>query len=191
MSLQTELRRKSLHFSALIIPVGYAVLPTDVAWRLLILGSVTVVFLDLVRLGHPGVQRYVKVRAGELMRVRENTSLLGSSYLVIAAVITVAVFPKPIAVAALLFLTLGDPAAAVVGMAFGRIRVFGKTLEGGVACFIACFLGGLAVPGIDLETALVGAGVATLAELVPSRVDDNFAIPLLGGLGMLALARLK
>ena len=191
MSLRTELRRKSLHFFAMIIPVGYAVLPESVAWRLLILGSAGVVCLDLIRLGHPRVKSYVKARAGELIRTHESGSLLGSSYLVISAIITILLFSKPIAVCALLFLTLGDTVAAIIGKVVGRVRVFNKTLEGTAACFVTCCLAGAAVPGVVLETVVAGAAVATLVELLPIPIDDNFRIPLSSGFVMQLLETLS
>jgi dolichol kinase len=69
----------------------------------------------------------------------------------------------------------------VVGKAVGQVRVFGKTLEGAAACFVSCCAVGALIPGISLRTVVAGAAVATLVEMLPIPVDDNFRIPLISG----------
>ena len=86
------------------------------------------------------------------------------------------------------FLSLGDPAAAIVGRRMPGPRILGKS-PGGTAAFIG--VGAVAVAvlvaadGIDHHWALwVGAAVAGVVELVSLPPDDNLAIPLLAGTAM-------
>jgi glycerol-3-phosphate acyltransferase PlsY len=100
-------------------------------------------------------------------------------------------FPRPIAAAALGFTILGDAMAALVGKAWGRTRLFGKTLEGAVGGLIAClmwaaFLG--AAGHLPWTVLIAGALVASLVEMLPIPLDDNLGITLFAGLTMKVLA---
>jgi glycerol-3-phosphate acyltransferase PlsY len=75
----------------------------------------------------------------------------------------------------------------VVGRAWGRARLFGKTLEGTAACLLSCAVIALLVPHLPLRAGWVGAGVAALVELLPIPVDDNLSIPIFSGWAMQAL----
>ena len=79
--------------------------------------------------------------------------------------------------------------AAIVGRSFGRVRVFGKTLEGSLACFGACVLVSLLYPGDPFTWRMIlgGALVATLFELLPIPLDDNLRISLSAGFAMTLL----
>lgn len=93
--------------------------------------------------------------------------------------------------APVLVLTLADPAAALVGTRFGRLRyrVAGgsKSLEGSVAFGISAYLAvqvplllGTALhPALVMLAALLVAALAMLAEAVAGRGLDNLVIPLL------------
>ena len=99
------------------------------------------------------------------------------------------VITREVAVAACEFLVFGDTAAALVGKSFGRFRVFDKTLEGSLACFVVCgavgwTLSALHPAQLPLPVALAGAFVATIFEILPVPVDDNLKIPLSAGLVM-------
>ena len=104
--------------------------------------------------------------------------------------------------APVLVLTLADPAAALVGTRFGRLRypVAGgtKSLEGSVAFGITAYLAVQAPlllltalhPAVVMLSALLVAALAMLAEAVAGRGLDNLIIPLLCfGLLRLCLAQ--
>jgi phytol kinase len=101
-----------------------------------------------------------------------------------------------------LVLTLADPAAALVGMRYGRKQYAGvdgaKSLEGSCACGLvatACVaiplaaFGG-ATPAHALALALTVALIVTLAEAVAWRGLDNLLIPLVAFGALRALAPL-
>ena len=108
--------------------------------------------------------------------------------MVIASLIAFLAFQRDIAVLALSFLAVGDPLANIVGKQIGRRKLRGKTLEGGLACLIACVVTGLifyyAGLNVPLLTILLGAAVATISEAIPLPINDNLTIPLLAGLVM-------
>ena len=186
----SEVRRKLVHLIALIIPVGYLLWPSEAQAKALLLGGMIIAIgVDTFRLGEPRYRNLFHSLSGELIRPGEKSNLLGSTCLLIASTITVFLFPKQVAAAALCYLIVGDTVAALVGRRFGKIRLFGKkTLLGSLAFFASAFLAGSLIPGLETRTAFAGALVAAVAEALPLPVDDNFSIPILSGVAMV-LAR--
>lgn len=187
MLLRSELKRKAIHLASLSIPLGYYLTP-DVwqrDWERVLLAVVILsLAIEVFRLNHLPTRNLFRHFFGELLRNHEEVSLLGSTYLLIACLLSIHLFPKPIAVLALAFLIVGDTMAAIVGKWLGRFRIFDKTLEGSLACLVTCYLLTLLVPEIPFRVAVVGAVTATLFELLPIPLDDNFRIPLSAGFAM-------
>jgi dolichol kinase len=182
MTLLAELKRKAIHLLAgLAIPVGYELLPEFWGRWILILATVGVTGVDFLRLRHPFFKRLFMEYFAPLIRRHERSALTGASYLLISSLVCALVFDKPVAVAAISFLVVGDTMAAVVGRTWGRVKLFDKTLKGSLACFVSCALCVLLVPHLPLWVGLAGAGVATVVELLPIPVDDNLRIAILSG----------
>jgi dolichol kinase len=124
-----------------------------------------------------------------VIRPHEEEHLLGSTHYMIAALLSVVVFDQRVAIASLGFLVLGDAAAAIIGKRFGRPRYWGKSLHGSLACFVVCLATGILVLG-EPGLALIGATAATLAEALPSPLDDNMRVPIFSGIAMQLALRL-
>jgi dolichol kinase len=191
----SEKWRKSYHLLGLIIPLGYLLYPSEAQAKAILLAAMIFgIFIDIFRLAEPRLRSFAHSLIGALMRPEEKSNLLGSTSLLIASVMTIFVFPKVIAVAALCLLVGGDTAAALVGKRYGRIRIFGrKTLEGTLA-FVGAGLilnGGVSLiaPGLTPLAVVAGALVGALVEAVSLPIDDNFAIPIVSGVAM-SLARI-
>jgi dolichol kinase len=191
VALGSELARKAIHFAAIVVPLAYLYgwISKHALRDLLLAATVVSIGIELLRLHEPRVKMYFRQFLGNLIRRHEKRSLLGSTYLLIAALVSVMIFPREICVAALGALILGDTAAALVGKAWGRIHLFGsrKTLEGSLACLAVSFLFAWKVTNLPLDVALVGATVATLFEILPLPLDDNFAVPLSAGFAMILM----
>jgi dolichol kinase len=106
---------------------------------------------------------------------------MGSTYFLFSSILAILFFPKPIAIASLLFLILSDTAAAIVGKWIGRVRIFGKTLEGSLAFLLSSLFIIWVYPDLNRFWGSLAALGATLIELLPIRVDDNLTIPLVAG----------
>lgn len=193
MLLASELKRKVIHLASLSIPLVYYWSPLSWSrnWERALLASVIVsLAIEIFRLHNPRIRNVFRHFFGELLRNHEEVSLLGSTYLLIAVLLTLHLFEKPVAVLALAFLILGDTVAAIVGKSFGRTQLLGgKTLEGSLACFAVCYALTLTMPGVPFTVGLVGAITATVFELLPIPLDDNFRIPLSAGFAMELLLR--
>jgi len=188
ISLKQELLRKSTHIGALVIPGGYYFLELEQVTAFSILSGIALFMLviDVSRLRNWWFWRVFSSRvfSGLLRKHEQDGDLTGASYILLAAAVSVAIFSKPVAIAAISFIIVGDAAAALIGRRFGRTKIGNKTLEGSLGCLAATFLVAFFAPGISLQVALLGAFVATLVEAWPMGVDDNVSVPLLSGLAM-------
>lgn len=196
MRLLSELRRKAFHFGGLVIPIGYYLLPEPVGKNLLLIATLIAILLDVIRLNEPRIRTLFYYLFGKMVRDHERYSLLGSSYILLASLICVYAFDRPIAIVSIAFVAVGDATAAVAGRAFGRTKIFDKSLEGSIACLASCVVVGLLYPGDPIlqphdpftwSMILGGALAATLFELVPMPLDDNLRISLSAGFTMTLL----
>jgi len=195
--VRTEVQRKLIHLTTLLIPTFYFglhdVMVTGTTVRLsqgfVALAFVWVVTLDFLRLRVGLVKGMFVVLFGSLLRRKEFGGLTGVSHLLLGSLLAALVYEPRVLLPAVAFLGLGDSMAAVVGLSIGRIRIWGKTLEGTLACLLSC----LAVAGVSsilpywnlpFGVGILGAVTATLAEVLPFKVNDNLAIPLMSGLVM-------
>lgn len=148
--------------------------------------------VELARFKLPSLNSLLVRELRPLLKQTEDRRLTGATYIAVSALVAFLIFDKPIAVTALLFLSLGDPIAAVVGNRMGGFRVFGKSPWGTVA-FAAASLAMSAVLAVaDVASPYwllaAGAAVAAVVELVPFPVDDNVTIPLISGAAMTLMA---
>jgi dolichol kinase len=186
--LRRELQRKSFHVGMIIVPVWVYLMPHTTALLGLILATFATVAVDLLRLTDHRLRRFFLRLFRSVIRPHEEEHLLGSTHYMIAALLSVVIFDHEIAIAALAYLVLGDAAAAIIGKRFGTPRFWGKSPQGSLACFAVCLLVGwplLPSPWL----ALAGAATATVAEAMPSPLDDNMRVPIFGGIAMQLAAR--
>jgi dolichol kinase len=177
-----EVSRKIVHLATLSIPIGYAVLPKETVITILLPLFLGFLIVDLLRHYYSRMsslfQRYL---LGTVLREEERNTLMGSTYFLFSSILAILFFPKPIAIVSLLFLILSDTAAAIVGKWIGRVRIFGKTLEGSLAFLLSSLFIVWVYPDLNRFWGSLAALGATLIELLPIRVDDNLTIPLVAG----------
>lgn len=182
-SVRRELQRKSIHLSMIIIPVWLFLTPYTLGLFGLIIATFATVVIDLLRLNDRRLSGFFMRLGKSLIRRHEEEHLLGSTYFMIAALLSVLAFEEPIAICALTFLVIGDAAAAIIGKRFGRPIYWGKSLHGSFACFMVCFgLGALLLD--EMVVVAAGALAATAAEALPVPMDDNMRVPIFSGLVM-------
>ena len=194
---QAEARRKAIHLSFLVLPLVLLLEPlpwprTRGQFRVLFLSlTASAIALDVLRIHERRVRTMFRRFFGELIRQHEALSLLGSTYLLLAALIAIEVFPQPVAAVALGFTVLGDATSALVGRAWGRHRLFGKSWEGTAGCLVACLAWAACVThaaGLPWPVTIAGACMATLVEVLPIPLDDNLGITLAAGYTMKLMA---
>lgn len=191
---KVEIIRKGIHLCSLSIPVIYYFITRELAITILVPLTVFAVVLDLLRFLHPSISKFFYKIFGSMLRDHEKDhdkrKLNGATYVLIAALIVVIIFPKVIAVTAFAVLIIGDIFAALIGRRFGKHKFLKKSLEGTTAFFVtACIVILLSpkVEGLFLEyvIGIIAAGVGAIAEnLSYGFADDNLVIPLSVGFTM-------
>ena len=194
-----HLARKIWHVSmGMLIVFIYVFSGMSAGTAVLILGSA--LGLDLIvetaRLRIPSFNEQVLRFWGPFMRSSEVSHMSGVPYYLLASMLALAIFPKPVGVLSVLFLAIGDPVASLIGILYGQNspRVAqGKSLVGTLGGVAACslvtfvFLKAWPVPVSDgawILLSLIGGIAGGTAELAPFDMDDNFTIPMISGFVM-------
>lgn len=176
-----EVYRKLLHVVALAIPFGIYYLPHRVALIALFLlaaGSVTV---ELVRKCSPGVNALFSCWLHRFLRVEEHSRFTGATYLFLGGFLCVLLYDRDVSFISLSYIILGDAAAALIGINFGRTRIGKKSIEGSLACAGICILFWLLFPRVPLTQGVAAAFLTAALELAPIPVNDNLLVPLVTG----------
>lgn len=149
---------------------------------------------EYARLRFPRLNAFAIRVMGPIMRRNEVNRVSGTPFYIGSVLLSVAIFPKPIAILSILFLAIGDPISSIFGILWGHkgIRFSnGKSLIGtaagmGVCSLIAfIYLMYIGLPvGSSLFISLAGGFAGGGAEMIPLDIDDNFSIPLVSGLAL-------
>ena len=179
-----EFRRKSIHLVGLIVPISYIFIERHQAVIAVgILVSIALLIELLKALWPPFQVVFYQVFTPLLRSHERNGAITGATYYLIGVFLPILVFPKILAIVCIFFMILGDMAAALIGKKWGRTKLFSqKSLEGSLACFLVCIL--IALVKFNPAVAIIGALVATMVEVLPSKLDDNLTMPVLSGLAM-------
>jgi dolichol kinase len=182
-----ELHRKRIHLATALVPAAAWVLPRGVVIALLVVAVAVALAIEWARRTVRWARYQFLRRTRTMLREHERRGMAGATYMAIAYLLALIVFPLLVAVAAMLYNALGDSAAAIVGRRWGRHRTsWGKSWEGAAAALVVNLAVGWALPGVPLLAVLLGAAAATLLEFLPLPLDDNLRITLGGGLALWA-----
>lgn len=151
-------------------------------------GALLALAVEASRLRSPRLNALYMAVFGPILKQSESAEITGATWFLIAAFFTFFFYGPEIALPVLLFVAIGDPAAALVGTRFPGPRFWGKSPSGGFA-FVAAALAVWAIIcalgyGQWSLAVIVAAVVAALVELAPLPVDDNLTVPLLAGAAM-------
>lgn len=181
-NLKKEILRKFFHLLEVPVVVVYSLVHYYWSQKTALM-SVTVLFLVLLEIEYvrlevkPKIPKYLNV-----FRKKELNNIVSSIFFIAATIIVFAVFDYSIALNALLLTVFGDLASALIGIKFGKHKIFRKkSLEGFLAGLAINILVGFFIfpvyPGLYLSMALV----ASLVELLTGKLDDNLTVPLFAG----------
>ncbi|MCS7013817.1 MAG: SEC59/DGK1/VTE5 family protein [Chloroherpetonaceae bacterium] len=182
-----ELARKAIHVCSIAIPLIYYHITQKLAIVLLTILFLGFFTVDFVKMFVQPVAVWYFKTFGSLLRPHEKDPTKkrfnGATFVTLSALLTVALFPKIIAIASFAILIVADTAAALVGRKFGKHKLFSKTVEGSLAFLIAAIAVVALTPHLNFAVGIGLAVVATIAEVVPFKIggytiDDNLTIPL-------------
>ncbi len=194
MAYIEEVLRKGIHFGSIVIPAAAVILPRTEIVLILTAAALALVLIDLLRSRNRVFRRFFLglVRQGDAGQRagRRHDRFHGSRG---KRRPNHTSFQNGNSGVSLVFLSVGDSAAALMGRKFGRTPlVSGRTLEGSLSALLSCLL--VSIPLMHLSAAqgwklsptglLAGALAATLAELFEVPLDDNLRIPVFAGLVM-------
>ena len=181
-SLRKEILRKFFHLLEIPVVLAYTVLKYFWGDKTAIL-VLTGAFLMLLEAEHYRLEVHPKIpKEFNILRPRERDNVTGSIYFITSTIICFAVFDYQIALLALLLTVFGDLASALVGIRYGKTKIFrNKTLQGFLAGLaVKLLVGSLVLPNYPLIAVLMAA-VASVVELFTSKLDDNLTVPLFAG----------
>ncbi len=175
--------RRAFHFSGTIVPIVYLLAGKQWALGLAVLLLCLAVLIEVLRLR--GYFRSTFI--GRHLKEKEQHGLSGTTYFLSSCVLTVLVFEKPAAAAAIFVLAIADPLASIIGSRWGRNQLLGKSVEGTAVFFVSSLII-LICFGFHMPAAACAALAASAAELFSSKwFDDNFTIPLVTAIVLWAL----
>ena len=187
----SEYKRKLIHLFNLAIPFGYLyVFPEKwVFVKLLSILMVLFIIFDILRHKVTWVKSLFSLFIDSMLRSHEQEGkLTGATWVMIGAVISIILFSKPVAIIALIFMSLGDTAAGLIGQRYGKHKIWNKSWEGFFGGLFVCIIIGMNYSLLPMTISLSGAVAAMVMEILPIPLDDNFKIPLGAGAIMMMLS---
>jgi len=157
-----------------------------------LLGTIACIayLFDRVRVAYPEIAKKVEWVTNFFLRAEERLKESSMIPFVMGILLTLLIFPKPIALVAISILALADPFSAMIGIQYGTHHwVKEKTIEGSTAFFVIAFLctflilirSSPAAWWIILGVSLLLCVAVTALEMLPIKLDDNLTIPLFAG----------
>ena len=180
-----EMFRKSIHLGSLFFPLSYHFSSKNFVLILSIAFIILMAIVEYLRFFNTKLYKHIK-NLSKILRVHEAHNLTGASYMAISMLICIIFFPKILVITAFFILAISDTLAALIGMRFGKIKLFDKTIEGCLAFFISSVLichiimNLYSIANIDNLAIFFICFITTITELVSKKLqlDDNLSIPL-------------
>ena len=188
MLTKRELFRQILHAIVGIVTVVliyYNILSPFAILLLIIVGILASIISKRIKL--PGFNFFLNT----LEREEQKRKFPGKGliFFFIGVLLSLQLFERDIAFAAIMVLALGDSVSHIFGEKFGRTKnIFNgdskKLLEGTLAGTLAGFFGALIF--VPIPEAFLGSLIAMIAEVVKidfneNTLDDNLVVPLVAG----------
>ncbi len=182
--VKVKYSRKILRILAITFPLLYFFFSKNIVFYVLVPIFLFFIVIDIIRILMPKILKKKIIQ--KIFKKKEKKRISNISLFLISIFLTVLLFPKNIAIIAVLFLIFGDTAAEIFGLKFGRIKIFNKTLEGSLASLAICFSIGILLMNLlnfSLLEIIIVSFAATIIELIPLKIgkfkiDDNFSIGL-------------
>ncbi len=195
-----EIMRKSTHMGALVVPGIYYLFELSKMQMLSLMIPIAglIVFADISRLRNYWFwqQDIVRKLLSPMIRPHEaEGDFTGATYILMSFCLTIALYPKAVAITAITFIIIGDTLAALIGRKVKSPKFYkSKSVAGSLGCLAGMSMVAVAAanlfPGISLQVALWGALVGTIFEAFSFGIDDNVTVPILSGLFMTLLLKI-
>jgi diacylglycerol kinase (CTP) len=162
----------------------------------LALSAIIIIPFDILRLKRSDLNHRIVQFFRSIIRIEEVQTLSGTSFLIVGTFFVVLLFPKNVAILSILILAFGDPASSIIGVLYGKDKIWGrKSLQGAIACFVVCtlvcgvyfYMRNIMVERIVLVS-ILGGLIGAASELIQLRkFDDNMTFPIFAAFGLYVL----
>lgn len=187
ISLKGEFYRKAIHFFSSVIPIGYLLIPRQIVLSVLIPVLILLLLVEILKYRVEFIYRfyvkYFRLLLREHETDRDKFRINGASWLLIADVLCIILFPEYIAVEGMLLLSFSDSLSAITGRLYGKKQYApNRSYVGTLVFFLAGILIVFLTPKyhyLSAEYYLSAAAliITTIADSVKLPIDDNFLIP--------------
>jgi dolichol kinase len=184
--LQAELARKGIHIFIAVVP-ALASISLSITALLLMVGTLFYTIAESMRFLGFSLPMISPVTEAVLRKREQGHFALAPVTLGLGALLTLLLFPAPVAAAAIYAVAFGDSTSSLVGKFLGRIRpafLKGKSLEGSLTCIATSFFAAFFVFR-EWKTALAVGLASLVIDALPLREYDNLFLPLAAGLAAL------
>ncbi len=180
-----ETKRQSAHIVLGITSIILLKLWHYYAVALLILTAVS--FLVLASINKKRKIIFVDFLVNTFERDKDIKRMPGRGFFffLLGISLTYTLFPKDVAFASIIILSVGDAFATLIGKKNGKTKISEKSLEGSFFGFILSFFSALFF--VSYTEALFASLIASFIELLSHDFDDNLLIPLSAGLAITLL----
>lgn len=177
-----ELLRKMIHLLELPLLLVYTIIRYFYGPQLGIL-VLTALLIILLEIEYIRLEYKLKLpKQINVLRKHEKDNLAGNIFFIASTIICFAAFDYQVALLALLLTVFGDLMSALIGIKFGRTKIYKKkSLEGTMAGLTMNLLVGYLILPEQPEIFIPMAVTATLVELFTGKLDDNLTVPLASG----------
>jgi len=183
--VKRELPRKAIHLAMAFIPISSFYLDRQHIIQLTGVLLILALVVEVVRRTIPRINQQFTGLVGGMLRDKESSKLTGATYLILASFLSFFFLELWIAQVVIFFVVISDGLSAIFGLWIGKHRCFGnKTWEGNAVFVFTAFLIILIHPQCPLWLGILGVGTAFIADVLSTRWDDNWTIPLFSGLVM-------
>jgi|Deesub1362B_J571_1020462.scaffolds.fasta_scaffold00098_45 dolichol kinase len=174
------LSRKLIHLLSSLIPLSYIVLNKRVILTAVLLILIVSILVEIMRFKSSNFKRIFNRVFGEMLKKEEKNRITGATWVMLSNFLCIALFKKEIAIMALLFMSVSDSIASMIGKFIGKYKIFDKTLEGSICFLISSFFITMFF-NLSFSLKIFASFLGTLVEITPLPLDDNLLVPLVTG----------
>lgn len=183
----SELLRKTIHLSAsiLLFPIMLFDQTTNILIYTILFCIMILFEITRVVKCFPGDLIYNKILK-QIMRTREMPKyfyIKSADQMILGILLLSVFFERSIIIPSFLVLCISDTMAAIIGIKYGKIKVYnGKSIEGFLAFFISCIIVLLCFTNINILNLIFISFIIAIIEMFDFyrkiHLDDNIVIPI-------------
>jgi len=192
ITLGGELSRKVIHYCSAAIPIGYLFLDKKLVLSIIIPLLAAMLLVEILKYKNDAVYKlYVKLFRFMLREHEYDTRRIrinGASWVIIADIICIVIFPRYIAVTGMLLLSLADSTSAIIGRVYAKKHYApNRSVAGSAAFFVVGVIIIMLSPKyyaapMEYVIGIIAVLGTTIADGFNLPADDNLTIPVISSI---------